>query len=118
MFFDTHTHLGNRQFDADLPTVLERARAAGVSRMVAPAVDLENARKLLAIAEGQPDVRVAVGIHKNDIDSAVATYNDLSEGWYTHATPTLFNAGTPKPQMSSCFLLQLKDDSISGIYDA
>lgn len=62
-------------------------------------------------------MRVAVGIHKNDIDSAVATYNDLSEGWYTHATPTLFNAGTPKPQMSSCFLLQLKDDSISGIYD-
>ncbi|MBK7752686.1 MAG: ribonucleoside-diphosphate reductase subunit alpha [Flavobacteriales bacterium] len=62
-------------------------------------------------------MRVAVGIHKNDLDSAIATYNDLSEGWYTHATPTLFNAGTPKPQMSSCFLLQLKDDSISGIYD-
>lgn len=62
-------------------------------------------------------MRVAVGIHKEDIDSAIRTYNDLSEGWYTHATPTLFNAGTPKPQMSSCFLLQLKDDSISGIYD-
>lgn len=62
-------------------------------------------------------MRVAVGIHKTDLDSAIATYNDLSEGWYTHATPTLFNAGTPKPQMSSCFLLQLKDDSISGIYD-
>jgi len=62
-------------------------------------------------------MRVAVGIHKHDIESAIATYNDLSEGWYTHATPTLFNAGTPKPQMSSCFLLQLKDDSISGIYD-
>lgn len=62
-------------------------------------------------------MRVAIGIHKRDIDSAIATYNDLSEGWYTHATPTLFNAGTPKPQMSSCFLLQLKDDSISGIYD-
>ncbi|MBK8612698.1 MAG: ribonucleoside-diphosphate reductase subunit alpha [Flavobacteriales bacterium] len=62
-------------------------------------------------------MRVAVGIHKSDLDSAIATYNDLSEGWYTHATPTLFNAGTPKPQMSSCFLLQLKDDSISGIYD-
>ncbi|MBK8340783.1 MAG: ribonucleoside-diphosphate reductase subunit alpha, partial [Flavobacteriales bacterium] len=56
-------------------------------------------------------MRVAVGIHKNDLDAAIATYNDLSEGWYTHATPTLFNAGTPKPQMSSCFLLQLKDDS-------
>ncbi len=62
-------------------------------------------------------MRVAVGIHKHDIASALLTYNDLSEGWYTHATPTLFNAGTPKPQMSSCFLLQLKDDSISGIYD-
>ncbi len=62
-------------------------------------------------------MRVAVGIHKNDIESAISTYNSLSEGWYTHATPTLFNAGTPKPQMSSCFLLQLKDDSINGIYD-
>ena len=62
-------------------------------------------------------MRVAVGIHKDDLESAIRTYNDLSEGWYTHATPTLFNAGTPKPQMSSCFLLQLKDDSISGIYD-
>lgn len=62
-------------------------------------------------------MRVALGIHKGDMENVVATYNDLSEGWYTHATPTLFNAGTPKPQMSSCFLLQLKDDSISGIYD-
>lgn len=62
-------------------------------------------------------MRVAIGIHKRDIESAIQTYNDLSEGWYTHATPTLFNAGTPKPQMSSCFLLQLKDDSIPGIYD-
>ena len=62
-------------------------------------------------------MRVAVGIHKGDIDNAIRTYNDLSEGWYTHATPTLFNAGTPKPQMSSCFLLQLKEDSITGIYD-
>ncbi|MCC6938026.1 MAG: ribonucleoside-diphosphate reductase subunit alpha [Flavobacteriales bacterium] len=62
-------------------------------------------------------MRVAIGIHKTDLESALRTYNDLSEGWYTHATPTLFNAGSPKPQMSSCFLLQLKDDSISGIYD-
>jgi ribonucleoside-diphosphate reductase alpha chain len=62
-------------------------------------------------------MRVAVGIHKNDLDAAIETYNSLSEGWYTHATPTLFNAGSPKPQMSSCFLLQLKDDSINGIYD-
>ena len=62
-------------------------------------------------------MRVAVGIHKEDIEAAVKTYNSMSEGWYTHATPTLFNAGTPKPQMSSCFLLQMKQDSISGIYD-
>ncbi|MDA0940949.1 MAG: ribonucleoside-diphosphate reductase subunit alpha [Bacteroidetes bacterium] len=62
-------------------------------------------------------MRVAVGIHKDDMESAVETYNMMSEGWFTHATPTLFNAGTPKPQMSSCFLLTMKEDSISGIYD-
>jgi ribonucleoside-diphosphate reductase alpha chain len=62
-------------------------------------------------------MRVSVGIHKEDIDSAIKTYNLMSERWFTHATPTLFNAGTPKPQMSSCFLLAMKDDSIDGIYD-
>lgn len=62
-------------------------------------------------------MRVAVGIHKDDIDSVIKTYNLISERWFTHATPTLFNAGTPKPQMSSCFLLAMKDDSIDGIYD-
>jgi ribonucleoside-diphosphate reductase alpha chain len=62
-------------------------------------------------------MRVAVGIHKHDIESAIRTYHLMSERWFTHATPTLFNAGTPKPQMSSCFLLQVKDDSIDGIYD-
>ncbi|MEQ9374173.1 MAG: ribonucleoside-diphosphate reductase subunit alpha [Imperialibacter sp.] len=62
-------------------------------------------------------MRVAVGIHMDDIDSVIETYNLLSEKWFTHATPTLFNAGTPKPQLSSCFLLQMKDDSIDGIYD-
>src|SRR5579872_6584406 len=62
-------------------------------------------------------MRVAMGIHKNDIDSAIKTYHLMSERWFTHATPTLFNAGTPKPQMSSCFLLTMKDDSIEGIYD-
>jgi ribonucleoside-diphosphate reductase alpha chain len=62
-------------------------------------------------------MRVAVGIHKADVQSAIKTYNLMSEGWFTHATPTLFNSGTPKPQMSSCFLLTMKDDSISGIYD-
>jgi ribonucleoside-diphosphate reductase alpha chain len=62
-------------------------------------------------------MRVALGIHKNDIESAVETYDLMSERWFTHATPTLFNAGTPKPQMSSCFLLTMKGDSIDGIYD-
>ena len=62
-------------------------------------------------------MRVSVGIHKDDIDSVIKTYNLMSERWFTHATPTLFNAGTPKPQMSSCFLLTRQDDSIDGIYD-
>lgn len=62
-------------------------------------------------------MRVAVGIHKNDIEQAIKTYELMSERWFTHATPTLFNAGTPKPQMSSCFLLTMRDDSIDGIYD-
>lgn len=62
-------------------------------------------------------MRVAVGIHGHDLEAAIETYNLMSERWFTHATPTLFNAGTPKPQLSSCFLLTMKDDSIEGIYD-
>ncbi len=62
-------------------------------------------------------MRVSVGIHGLDIDRVLRTYQLLSEKWFTHATPTLFNAGTPKPQLSSCFLLTMKDDSIDGIYD-
>ena len=62
-------------------------------------------------------MRVSVGIHLNDIASAIETYELMSKKFFTHATPTLFNAGTPKPQMSSCFLLSMKDDSIDGIYD-
>ncbi|PIQ25505.1 ribonucleoside-diphosphate reductase subunit alpha [bacterium (Candidatus Blackallbacteria) CG17_big_fil_post_rev_8_21_14_2_50_48_46] len=62
-------------------------------------------------------MRVAVGIHREDIAAAIKTYDLLSERWFTHATPTLFNAATPKPQMSSCFLISMKDDSIDGIYD-
>ena len=62
-------------------------------------------------------MRVAVGIHKEDIEAAIETYHLLSQKWFTHATPTLFNAGTPKPQLSSCFLLTMKEDSIDGIYD-
>ncbi|MBL6684601.1 MAG: ribonucleoside-diphosphate reductase subunit alpha [Flavobacteriaceae bacterium] len=62
-------------------------------------------------------MRVSVGIHYNDLDSAIETYNLMSKKFFTHATPTLFNSGTPKPQLSSCFLLTMKDDSIDGIYD-
>ncbi|KAH9757672.1 Ribonucleoside-diphosphate reductase [Citrus sinensis] len=62
-------------------------------------------------------MRVSVGIHKDDTDSALKTYHLMSQHWFTHATPTLFNAGTPQPQLSSCFLLCMKDDSIEGIYD-
>ncbi|KAG6773637.1 hypothetical protein POTOM_020929 [Populus tomentosa] len=74
-------------------------------------------------------MRVAVGIHKDDIDSAIKTYHLMSQRWFTHASPTLFNAGTPRPQicimlgaylfteLSSCFLVCMKDDSIEGIYD-
>lgn len=62
-------------------------------------------------------MRVAVGIHERDIEAAIETYNLLSEKWFTHASPTLFNAGTNRPQLSSCFLLAMKDDSIDGIYD-
>jgi len=62
-------------------------------------------------------MRVAIGIHLNDLDAAIETYELMSKKYFTHATPTLFNSGTPKPQMSSCFLLAMKDDSIDGIYD-
>jgi ribonucleoside-diphosphate reductase alpha chain len=62
-------------------------------------------------------MRVAVGIHQEDIESAIQTYQLMSEKWFIHATPTLFNSGTPKPQMSSCFLLSMTDDSIEGIFE-
>ena len=62
-------------------------------------------------------MRVAIGIHMEDMEAAVETYELMSKKFFTHATPTLFNSGTPKPQMSSCFLLQMQDDSIDGIYD-
>jgi ribonucleoside-diphosphate reductase alpha chain len=62
-------------------------------------------------------MRVAIGIHMDDLDAAIETYELMSKKYFTHATPTLFNSGTPKPQMSSCFLLQMQDDSIDGIYD-
>jgi ribonucleoside-diphosphate reductase alpha chain len=62
-------------------------------------------------------MRVSLGIHKEDIEAALETYDLMSKKYFTHATPTLFNSGTPKPQMSSCFLLTMSDDSIDGIYD-
>jgi ribonucleoside-diphosphate reductase alpha chain len=62
-------------------------------------------------------MRVAVGIHGENIEAAIETYNLMSEKWFIHATPTLFNAGTPKPQLSSCFLLSMTEDSIGGIFE-
>ncbi|EJG01327.1 ribonucleoside-diphosphate reductase subunit alpha [Flavobacterium sp. F52] len=62
-------------------------------------------------------MRVSVGIHLDDLKSVIETYDLMSKKFFTHATPTLFNAGTPKPQMSSCFLLAMQEDSIDGIYD-
>lgn len=62
-------------------------------------------------------MRVAVGIHGNDVERVIETYNLMSQRYFTHGSPTLFNAGTPSPQMSSCFLVAMKDDSIDGIYD-
>ncbi|KAJ7078684.1 ribonucleotide reductase alpha subunit [Mycena epipterygia] len=62
-------------------------------------------------------MRVAVGIHGSDLDRVIETYNLMSERYFTHATPTLFNAGTPQAQLSSCFLICMKEDSIEGIYD-
>lgn len=62
-------------------------------------------------------MRVAVGIHGDDLDAAIETYNLLSERYFTHASPTLFAAATPRPQLSSCFLLSTNEDSIDGIYD-
>ena len=62
-------------------------------------------------------MRVAVGIHGDNLEKVKETYQFMSDRYFTHATPTLFNAGTPRPQLSSCFLLTMKDDSIEGIYD-
>merc|ERR1712087_506659 len=62
-------------------------------------------------------MRVALGIHHEDLKAALETYNLMSLKWFTHASPTLFNAGTQRPQLSSCFLLAMQGDSIEGIYD-
>ncbi len=104
-YFDSHI-IYDRDFKYDFFgfKTLERAYLLKINNKI-----VERPQHML--------MRVSVGIHKEDLESAVKTYNAMSEGWFTHATPTLFNAGTPKPQMSSCFLLQMKDDSIEGIYD-
>ena len=104
-YFDSHI-IYDRDFKYDFFgfKTLERAYLLKINNKI-----VERPQHMLML--------VAVGIHKEDIESAVKTYNAMSEGWFTHATPTLFNAGTPKPQMSSCFLLQMKEDSIEGIYD-
>jgi len=62
-------------------------------------------------------MRVSLGVHGEDVDAAIETYELMSSGYFTHATPTLFHAGTPRPQMSSCFLMQVKEDSIDGIFE-
>jgi ribonucleoside-diphosphate reductase subunit M1 len=62
-------------------------------------------------------MRVAVGIHGNDIERAIESYHLMSQRFFTHASPTLFNAGTPRPQLASCFLVSMREDSIEGIYD-
>lgn len=104
-YFDSHI-IYDRDFKYDFFgfKTLERAYLLKINNKI-----IERPQHML--------MRVSIGIHKEDIESAVKTYNAMSEGWFTHATPTLFNAGTPKPQMSSCFLLQMKEDSIEGIYD-
>lgn len=123
MLFDSHTHLGSRQFDEDLPLVLERAQEAGVSRMVVPSTDLENARKCLLLTEGRPHIRVAVGIHPCDVDSVTG------EDWihelrslaqqrkvtaigeigldYFHAPPSGWDLAKWKSHQAQCLELQL-----------
>ncbi|HEY1082005.1 MAG TPA: TatD family hydrolase [Prosthecobacter sp.] len=124
MFIDTHTHLGSHKFDGDLQEILERARAAGVTHMMAPATDLANARKLLAIAEKEPDVRVAVGIHPCDVDSVsgdawiaelrelalhpkVAAIGEIGLDYF-HAPPEGVDVPAWKAHQAHCLKLQLE----------
>lgn len=124
MLFDTHTHLASRQFEADLPEVLARARAAGVTRFLAPAVDLESTRRLLVLAENETDVRVAAGIHPCDVDSVegdawvdelrelasrpqVAAIGEIGLDYF-HAPPAGFTMETWKARQARCLRLQLE----------
>ncbi|ANO47282.1 ribonucleoside-diphosphate reductase subunit alpha [Flavobacterium columnare NBRC 100251 = ATCC 23463] len=104
-FLDSHI-IYNRDFNYDYFgfKTLERSYLLKINGKIA-----ERPQHML--------MRVAIGIHLNDLESAIETYELMSKKFFTHATPTLFNAGTPKPQMSSCFLLAMQDDSIDGIYD-
>lgn len=123
MLVDSHTHLGSHQFDSDLPAVLDRARAAGIGAMVAPATDLENARKLLAIADGHADVFVAVGVHPCDVDSVegqdwidelremarhpkVVAVGEIGLDYY-HQPPDGFDWESWKAHQHHCLRLQL-----------
>lgn len=124
MFFDTHTHLGSHKFDDDLPAILDRARAAGVTRMLAPATDLPNARKLLSLVENEPDIRVAVGIHPCDVDTVsgedwihelrdlalhpkVAAIGEIGLDYF-HAPPEGFDLTSWKQHQARCLHLQLQ----------
>ena len=105
VFLDSHV-LYNRDFNYDYFgfKTLERSYLLKLNGKI-----VERPQHML--------MRVSVGIHLDDLDSVLETYDLMSKKFFTHATPTLFNAGTPKPQMSSCFLLAMQDDSIDGIYD-
>lgn len=124
MLFDTHTHLGSHKFDEDLSAILDRARSAGVTHMVAPATDLPNAHKLLAIAEKESDVRVAVGIHPCDVDSLtgedwirelrdlalhpkVAAIGEIGLDYF-HAPPEGFDLPNWKLHQARCLHSQLE----------
>lgn len=124
MLFDTHTHLGSHRFDDDLPQVLERARTAGVRRFLAPATDLENARKLLRIAESYEDVWVAVGVHPTDVDTVsgeawidelrelarhpkVAAIGEIGLDYY-HKPPEGFDLPAWKEHQATALRLQLE----------
>ena len=103
---------GNTQLPACLSIVTRWARAAAAATARAPPPATRHSPH-----SPHSQTPPAVGIHLGDIDAAVRTYHLLSERWFTHASPTLFNAGTPRPQLSSCFLVCSKGDSIEGIYD-
>jgi TatD DNase family protein len=126
MWTDSHTHLGSHRFSTDLVDVITRARAAGVSRMLVPATDLANARHCLAIAEIQPDIRVAVGVHPCDVDQVppgsskwihelralaqhpqVAAIGEIGLDYF-HPPPAGFTLDSWRAHQAHCLLLQLE----------